>query len=213
MLYGFLFTILIHCQVWEIEMPTIVALDVSLSMQRLVPGRSEENTLTFHQLALKGISQLLDYLSAQIRLEYVAFLAYSSSCDVRTDFTRDYDHIKQAMKKVEFGDKVCLLSLMKFIAGISNSNWGSQCFCQVVVLTDCGLGFGNTSLGNFLHEHLGKDLDPEYIWLKSLQSFKWNFVCLGVQSDSYFMRAIKAYQQFIDYSGLNGTFHYINRFY
>lgn len=187
-------------------MPTIIALDVSLSMQRIIPGRSEENSLTYHQLALKGISQLLEHLSVTSKLEYVALLTFSSSCELKVDFTRDYDQIKQTVKKVETADKLCLMSLMKNVAGIFTTNWGTQSQCQVVVFTDCGLGLGSTSLKSFLQTYVGKEHEAEYTWVKTLKPVKWNFICLGVHGDAYFTRALGVYQQLLDFTGIKGKF-------
>lgn len=189
-------------------MPTIIALDTSLSMQRIIPGRSEENALTYHQLALKGISQLLEHLAATSKLEFAALLTYSSTCELKVDFTRDYDQIKQTVKKVEAGDKVCLMSLMKSVATIFTTNWGTQSQCQVVVFTDCGLGFGATSLKTFLTNFVGKEHEPEHAWVKVLKPVKWNFICLGVHGDAYFTRAVTVYQQLLDFTGIKGK---INR--
>ncbi|XP_037809928.1 integrator complex subunit 14 [Lucilia sericata] len=188
-------------------MPTIIALDTSLSMQRTIPGRSEENALTYHQLALKGISQLLEHLAATSKLEFAALLTFSSTCELKVDFTRDYDQIKQTVKKVEAGDKLCLMSLMKSVATIFTTNWGTQSQCQVVVFTDCGLGFGSTSLKTFLQQYVGKEHEPEYSWVKVLKPVKWNFICLGVHGDSYFTRAVTVYQQLLDFTGIKGQLY------
>lgn len=56
-------------------MPTIVVLDVSLSMTRLIPGQSDEQVITYHQLAVQGINQFLDYLSSTSKLEYVSLVS------------------------------------------------------------------------------------------------------------------------------------------
>ncbi|XP_075153129.1 integrator complex subunit 14 [Haematobia irritans] len=187
-------------------MPTIIALDVSLSMIRTIPGRSE-NPITYQQLAAKGISQLLEYLSNISKLEYVALLTFSGSCELKVDFTRDYDQIKQVVKKVEPVDKLCLMTLMKNVATIFTSNWGTQSQCQVIVFTDCGLGFGNTSLTTFLQNYVGKENDAEYSWVKVLKPVKWNFICLGVHGDSYFTRAVGIYQQLLDLTGIKGQLY------
>uniref|UniRef100_A0A1I8PBR1 Integrator complex subunit 14 n=1 Tax=Stomoxys calcitrans TaxID=35570 RepID=A0A1I8PBR1_STOCA len=188
-------------------MPTIIALDVSLSMIRTIPGRSEENAITYHQLAVKGISQLLEYLSNLSKLEYVALLTFSSSCELKVDFTRDYDQIKQVVKKVESVDKLCLMTLMKNVGSIFTSNWGTQSQCQVIVFTDCGLGFGSTSLTTFLQNYIGKEQEADYSWVKALKPVKWNFICLGVHGDSYFTRALGVYQQMLDLTGIKGQLY------
>lgn len=55
-------------------MPTIIVLDVSLSMTRFIPGQTEEQ-VTYHQLAVQGINQFLDYLSSTSKLEYVSLVS------------------------------------------------------------------------------------------------------------------------------------------
>ncbi|XP_039952072.1 integrator complex subunit 14 [Bactrocera tryoni] len=188
-------------------MPTIIALDVSLSMQRQIPGRSEENALTYHQLAVKGISQLLEHLSATSKLEYVSLVVYSTTSEVKVDFTRDYDIIRQALKKIEPGDKLCLISMLKNVASILSTNWGFQNYSQVVVFTDCGLGFGSTALKGFFHSYVDKENDPQFDWITQLKAVKLNFVCMGVQSDYYFTRSLPIYQQLIDFTGLKGQLY------
>lgn len=63
-------------------MPTIIALDVSLSMTRAVPvavhGINDEN-ITYNQLAVQGINEYLNYLSKNSKLEHVALVSLESS--------------------------------------------------------------------------------------------------------------------------------------
>lgn len=61
-------------------MPTVIALDVSLSMRRpiLGSGSGENNQieqLTRHHLAVHGINALLHYLQANSKLEFVALVS------------------------------------------------------------------------------------------------------------------------------------------
>lgn len=61
-------------------MPTVIALDVSLSMRRPVLGNgTNENNqtehLTRHHLAVHGINALLHYLQANSKLEFVALVS------------------------------------------------------------------------------------------------------------------------------------------
>lgn len=57
-------------------MPTVIVLDVSLSMMRPV-GLSEngEGTFTRQNLAVHGINTLLDYLAVHSKLEFVALVS------------------------------------------------------------------------------------------------------------------------------------------
>ena len=47
---------------------------VSLSMTRIVPGASNQE-LTYHQLALNGISDYLDYLQKNNKMEFVSLVS------------------------------------------------------------------------------------------------------------------------------------------
>lgn len=62
-------------------MPTIIAVDVSLSMTRPVPvaasgvGPSAEDGLTYHHMAVQGVNAILDYLAKHSRLEFVSLVS------------------------------------------------------------------------------------------------------------------------------------------
>lgn len=57
-------------------MPTIIALDVSLSMTRILPNCKDDEQITFHQLAIQGINKFLDYLTFNAKLEYVSLVSF-----------------------------------------------------------------------------------------------------------------------------------------
>lgn len=61
-------------------MPTIIALDCSLSMLRQVQYNNEN--MTYHQLAKIGINNFLDYLSTYSKLEFVSLVStfYHENC-------------------------------------------------------------------------------------------------------------------------------------
>lgn len=54
-------------------MPTVIALDLSLSMLRSV--RCSSGTLNYHQMAVQLIDEFLDYLQANVKLEYVSLVS------------------------------------------------------------------------------------------------------------------------------------------
>lgn len=61
-------------------MPTVIVLDVSLSMRRPVPGFANNDVLageqlTRHTLAVQGINLLLNYLENNSKLEFVALVS------------------------------------------------------------------------------------------------------------------------------------------
>lgn len=169
-------------------------------MLRPVPGRNEH---TYQSLALKGIQHLLDNLTAAGKLEHLAFVAYSTVCELKVDFTRDYDQIRQAIKKVEPLDKACLMTMLKTSVSLM-ATWGTQNLLQLVVFTDCGPGFGSTSIAGFLDSYAGKEAEPEYAWLKMLANYNLNFICLGVHGDLYFTRGLTLHQHLLDVAGLKG---------
>ncbi|XP_058067042.1 integrator complex subunit 14 [Anopheles bellator] len=136
-------------------MPTIIALDVSLSMTRPIPNSSTggtavvpENTLTYHQVAMQGINSILDYLSKHARLEFVSLIVYSSLYEMVVDFTRDYDTIRAALHKIEHYDKTSLESVLVAVNNAFRTQWGSENYCQLICITDCGVGMGPSSLKN-----------------------------------------------------------------
>uniref|UniRef100_A0A336MTQ4 CSON001161 protein n=1 Tax=Culicoides sonorensis TaxID=179676 RepID=A0A336MTQ4_CULSO len=64
-------------------MPTVIALDVSLSMTRAVLGNSQQ---TYHSLAVIGINCFLNYLQENSRLEQVSLSDVLFKCFVCRQF-------------------------------------------------------------------------------------------------------------------------------
>lgn len=58
-------------------MPTVIVLDVSLSMTRELPGQAFDDhpQQTYFSLAVQGIHKFLDYLAATSRLEHVSLVS------------------------------------------------------------------------------------------------------------------------------------------
>ena len=54
-------------------MPTVIALDMSLSMLRNV--RCGSGMLSYHQMAVHLINEFLDYLAVNAKLEYVSLVS------------------------------------------------------------------------------------------------------------------------------------------
>lgn len=78
---------------------------------------------------------------------------------------------------------------------------------KVLVFTDCGIGFGSTSLANAINtiklSKTKKDPSQEII-LPFSYTCKLSFVCLGSTEDLYFQTAVKLYQELLDVSGQKG---------
>lgn len=117
-------------------MPTVIVLDVSLSMAQpiLVPETGE--TFTCLQLAIHGINSLLDYLSLYCKLEFVALVTFSSLYDVVSPFTRDFDTLKSKLAVLEEFDQSRLEPVLSGVNRLVLSEWGSTTPCQVILVTD-----------------------------------------------------------------------------
>lgn len=59
-------------------MPTVILLDVSLSMSRPVPTSDATETHTRFTIASTAINTFLDYLSVHAKFEYVSLVTFSS---------------------------------------------------------------------------------------------------------------------------------------
>lgn len=70
--------------------------------------------------------------------------------EVLVDFTKDYGLIRQALTKVEHYNKTCLFNMLQAANSIFSSNWGNQNYCQIIMITDCGIGLGQSSLKNII---------------------------------------------------------------
>ena len=89
-------------------MPTLILLDVSLSMARgwretsgdAAQSQTRSNVLN---LATIGITTLLDFFSQSCKLEYVSLLQYSSLWEALVPFTRDY----QVGDTIFYSDSKC----------------------------------------------------------------------------------------------------------
>lgn len=142
-------------------------------------------------------------------------MVFSTLYEVFVDFTRDYDSIRTALAKIEHYDKTCLENMLQAANNILLSNWGSQNYCQVLVFTDGGIGFGATSLPNTIANlklkntimplQLSSSADgPAAAWIPFSYPCKLSFICIGNPTDSYFQYALKLYQELLDVSGQKG---------
>lgn len=120
-------------------MPTIIALDCSLSMSRIVStqvGEETEVKISRKQLAHEACYELLEYLSKRIKLEYTALLSFSSTCQVLCEFTREHESLKTALSKAKLRDKACLEPLFREIDNLVSKEFGYMVPCNIIVVTD-----------------------------------------------------------------------------
>ncbi|KAG8039195.1 hypothetical protein G9C98_003502 [Cotesia typhae] len=135
-------------------MPTVIALDVSLSMRRPVISTgidaSQNEQLTRHHLAVQGINTLLNYLQVNSKLEFVSLVVFSSLYELICPFTRDYDSIRSRLQMIEERDKTCIETALHGVNSVIMSEWGNSTACQVILITDENPGVGAMSLGHSL---------------------------------------------------------------
>lgn len=182
-------------------MPTTIALDVSLSMQRNIPGRQD---LTYHQLALKGIHQFLDSVQ---KLEYISLITYSSNAEVVLTFTKDADAIRQALKKIEHCDKTMFEQLLRVASQSIFTNWGKRDQNHLLIFSDCGIGFGGGSIRSLISRFRNPKPSFDTEFVKHLKLVKIHIVGMGVLSDFYFSTAIQDYQELMDNIELKTVFY------
>uniref|UniRef100_A0A4W3JRD3 Integrator complex subunit 14 n=1 Tax=Callorhinchus milii TaxID=7868 RepID=A0A4W3JRD3_CALMI len=130
-------------------MPTVVLLDVSLSMTRPVSMEGSEEYQRKH-LAAHGLSMLFEHMATNYKLEFTALVAFSSLWELMVPFTRDYNTLQEALSTVDDYDKTCLESALVGISNIVQEEWGVCIPCQIILVTDGSLGIGRGSLRHSL---------------------------------------------------------------
>lgn len=119
-------------------MPTIILFDLSLSMCRSVELQDTGESYTFQNLANYGLIELLDYMSANSKMEYVSLMYFSSLWERNVSFTRDYDSIKLALAKScdTFYDTTNVENALKGVQEYVQEEWGKSIPVQVLLITD-----------------------------------------------------------------------------
>jgi len=142
-------------------MPTVILVDCSLSMSRVVDGfRSppspsveieiEEEKIELRHLASHGIKALLDQIESNCKLEHIALLQFSSLCELAVPFTREMDQLRAKVSNINCLDKKSLeVGLQGAVCQILEE-WGTAVPINLVIVTDGGLGHGPYSLAQML---------------------------------------------------------------
>ncbi|CAH1737670.1 unnamed protein product [Aphis gossypii] len=133
-------------------MATVIAIDLSVSMLRDIKIKDTKESFTLLQLATHGVNVLLDYLAIHSKLEFVAVVTFSSTCDVLCSFTRDYDLIKAKITQLEFRTNTCYPPVIQTINYLVHSEWSNSVTCQVIMITDgnCYEGLRKPDMTPFL---------------------------------------------------------------
>lgn len=125
-------------------------------------------------------------------------IVYSTLYEVIVEFTRDYELIRNALNKLEHYDKTNVENLLLSVNNLFLSTWGNQNYCQLLVVSDCGVGFGKTSINNLIErimeqkEKIETDgskviAATEAVWSGFPYPSKLSFICMGNTSDPAFV--------------------------
>uniref|UniRef100_A0A672YC54 Integrator complex subunit 14 n=1 Tax=Sphaeramia orbicularis TaxID=375764 RepID=A0A672YC54_9TELE len=111
-------------------MPTVVLMDVSLSMTRPVSLDGSEE-FQRKNLAVHGLNMLFEHMASNYRLEFTALMAFSSLWELLVPFTRDYNALQEALSNLEDYDKTCVESALHGVNNVVQQEWGNACPCQL----------------------------------------------------------------------------------
>uniref|UniRef100_A0A3Q2DCD8 Integrator complex subunit 14 n=1 Tax=Cyprinodon variegatus TaxID=28743 RepID=A0A3Q2DCD8_CYPVA len=111
-------------------MPTVILMDVSLSMTRPVSVDGSEE-FQRKNLAVHGLNMLFEHMASNYRLEFTALMAFSSLWELLVPFTRDYNALQEALSNLEDYDKTCLELALQGVSSVVQQEWGSAGPCQL----------------------------------------------------------------------------------
>lgn len=101
-------------------MPSIIAIDNSLSMSKAVATDDDGSIISKLQLACLCSKNIIDKIGKS-KLEHVSLVCFSSNVNVVSDFTRNYDELKSNLSKVWCFKIAVDVFLLMFVA--VNVNW------------------------------------------------------------------------------------------
>lgn len=125
------------------DMPTVILLDVSLSMCKSIKGLSSgsdenpnENATEIRQLANIGIGILLDYFAQNAQLEHTALIVFSSLWEIRHQFTRHHESIKNGIYDLELYDKSNIVNAVRGALTLKLEDWAQNGLLNIILITD-----------------------------------------------------------------------------
>ena len=175
-------------------MPTIVLLDVSLSMTRQVTT-SDSEEISIKDLATIGLNGFFDYIAAHCKLEQTSLMFFSSLWEKALPFTRDYESLKLAVMSQEaLYDTTNIRNALTGLEEVVTQEWGVSCTApmNVVIVTDGLVGIRNP--------------EDETKWPLPF-SFPTNLhvVCVLPGNDPCLHSSIPFYERLIEASGVPRT--------
>jgi len=141
-------------------MPTVILLDVSLSMCRQF--NQKESSETIIDVACRNIDKLLDKFSTSCKLEYTSLVVFSSLYEVIIKFTRDYDLLKDALSTITTYDKTCIEAALQGVRTSVIQEWGTSVPVNLILITDGASGTGDGSLKESLSSINNRKTDDPF---------------------------------------------------
>ncbi|XP_071105029.1 integrator complex subunit 14-like [Haliotis cracherodii] len=181
-------------------MPTVLALDVSLSMSRPVFTPDSQGEFQRRHLAVHGINHLLDYMAVSCKLEFTSLVVFSYLWEQLVTFTRDFDSIKSALNKIEIFNKTCIETVLNGIKSLIVEEWSTVTPCQIILITDGNCGIGQGSLKESLQSKTADDKFP----LPFPFPCKLHVVCVANPNDPDLQSSLPLYQKLIDMNNEGG---------
>ncbi|CAG2223853.1 Integrator complex subunit 14 [Mytilus edulis] len=187
-------------------MPTVIALDVSLSMCRPVqiPDCTEEYQR--RNLAIHGINTLLDHFSSSCRLEFVSMVVFSYLWEQLVPFTRDFESIKTALSKSETYNTTCIEGAITGIRQLLYDEWNASTASQVILVTDGSIGVGQKSLKNSLQNWDQRDpkVPEDQFPLPFPFPCKLHIAIVGNPNDADIKSSMPYFEKLIEINGQGG---------
>ena len=171
-------------------MPTLILLDVSLSMSRILPVADAPNeSSSIKDLAVTGLLTFLDHISNQCKLEFTSLMLFSSLWEKSLGFTRDYESVKARLLEIDsFFDKTNIVNALEGVREMVLEEWGQTTSVpiNVILVTDGCAGMKSIQT------------DSEPIKLPSMPfPCKLHVVCLAPSNDPILSTSLPFYKRLI----------------
>lgn len=187
-------------------MPTVILLDVSLSMSRRTiraDGRKTDSQLM--HLAQHGIHHFLDELAERSKLEFTSLVIFSSLWEIVVPFTRDFAAIKAGCLSLDVYDKTRIENALQGVESLVMEEWGGVVPINLILVTDGRIGIGSGSLGESLKN---AKIENEDFPLPFSFPCNMSIVCLSdPNADENFAENMSCYRELVKHNNSNGEIY------
>lgn len=185
-------------------MPTVIVLDVSLSMSRPVTVCSSGEEFQRRHLAIHGINTLLNFVSVNAKLEFTSLICFSYYWERTVAFTRDFESLKTALTKVELYNKTCIEVALTGVTTVVQEEWGSGVPCQVILVTDGNSGIGTGSVKHSLQTYNQRSSTDAKFPLPFPFPAKLHILCIASPGDPDMKMSLPLFQKLVDINDQGG---------